>query len=87
MWVIDTSISPGQVNQIHPHRWPAFLYILSWSDFIRYELEGNIMFNSRKLLETISQSTAIWSEQLKPHALENICENNIHIISVEIKIQ
>lgn len=85
--VIDTLIPPGQVTQIHTHKWPASLYILSWSDFIRYDPEGNIMVDSRKLPETPSQSTAIWSGPLKPHALENIGEKDIHIISVEIKIQ
>lgn len=83
--VIDTLIPPGEVTNIHTHKWPASLYIISWSNFIRYDAEGNIIVDSRNLSQTPLPSTAIWSEALKPHALKNIGETDIHIISVEIK--
>lgn len=83
--VIDTLILPGQITKVHTHKWPASLYIISWSDFIRYDAEGSIMVDSRKLLETPSPTSALWSGPLKPHALENVGEKEIHIISVEIK--
>lgn len=83
--VIDTLIPPGEVTNIHTHKWPASLYIISWSDFIRYDAEGNVMVDSRKLSQAPLPSSAIWTEALKPHALENVGENDIHIISVEIK--
>jgi quercetin dioxygenase-like cupin family protein len=83
--VINTLIPPGEVTNIHTHKWPASLYIISWSNFIRYDAEGTVIVDSRKLSQTPLPSSAIWSEALKPHALENIGENDIHIISVEIK--
>lgn len=83
--VLDTFIPPGRVTNVHTHKWPDSLYVLSWSDFIRYDAEGNIMVDTQKLPETPSPSSAIWSGPLKPHALENIGESNIHIISVELK--
>jgi len=46
---------------------------------------GTVVVDSRKFSKTPLPSSAIWSEALKPHALENIDENDIHIISVEIK--
>lgn len=84
--VLDTLIPPGQITKVHTHKWPASLYIISWSDFIRYDAEGNIMVDSRMLPETPSPSSALWSGPLQPHALENIGEKDIHIISVEIKV-
>ncbi len=33
--VLDTLILPGEITKVHTHRFPASLYILSWSDFIR----------------------------------------------------
>jgi hypothetical protein len=83
--VIDTLIHPGEVTNVHTHKWPASLYIISWSNFIRYDAEGNIVVDARKLPKTPLSSSAIWSEPLRPHSLENIGENDIHIISVEIK--
>lgn len=83
--VIDTLILPGHITKVHTHKWPASLYIISWSDFIRYDAEGSIMVDSRKLPETPTSASALWSGPLKPHALENVGEKEIHIISVEIK--
>jgi hypothetical protein len=83
--VIDTLIHPGEVTNVHTHKWPASLYIISWSNFIRYDAEGNIVADSRKLTKTPLPSSAMWSEPLRPHSLENIGGNDIHIISVEIK--
>ena len=83
--VLDTLIPPGEITNVHTHKWPAVLYLLSWSDFIRYDGEGNIVLDSRKLSQTPISSSAIWSDPLSPHALENIGENTIHIINVEIK--
>jgi hypothetical protein len=83
--VIDTLIPPGEITAIHTHRWPASLYVLSWSDFIRYDDAGNIMFDSRSLPAPPAAGAALWSEPLTPHALKNIGDTNLHIISVEIK--
>lgn len=83
--VLDTLIAPGEITKVHTHRWPASLYVISWSDFIRHDAEGNVMLDSRTLLKTPSAATALWSEPLKPHSLENIGNTDIHIISVEIK--
>lgn len=83
--VIDTLIPPGETTNIHTHKWPASLYILSWSDFIRYDPAGNIIADSRNISQKPLPSSALWSDALPPHALKNIGEKDIHIISVEIK--
>jgi hypothetical protein len=83
--VIDTLILPGETTNVHTHKWPASLYIISWSDFIRYDEKANIVLDSRKLPKTPLSASTIWSDPLGPHALENIGSDPIHIISVEIK--
>lgn len=83
--VLDTSIAPGETTPIHTHRYPASLYILSWSDFIRYDDKGNILFDSRNLEKTPDISSVLWSKSLPPHALKNIGDKDIHVINFEIK--
>src|SRR4030095_11590552 len=83
--VIDTKIDPGEITKVHTHKWPASLYVLSWSDFIRYDDGGNMVLDSRNIPIPPSPSTALWSEALAPHALRNIGDKTLHIISVEIK--
>ena len=41
--VLDTRLGPGECSPVHTHQWPAVLYIQSWSDFIRYDPEGNVL--------------------------------------------
>jgi hypothetical protein len=83
--VLDTCISPGELTEIHTHQFPATLYIKSWSDFIRYNPEGNILFDSRTIDKPPIPTTAIWSNPLPPHQLENIGTGNLHVLTVEIK--
>lgn len=83
--VIDACIPPGEITEVHTHKWPASLYIISWSDFIRYDNDGNIVLDSRNLTKSPLSATALWSESLIPHALKNTGTKDLHIISVEIK--
>ena len=83
--VIDALIPPGEITEVHTHQWPASLYIISWSDFIRYDHDGNIILDSRGLPGVPETGSALWSEPLVPHALKNIGRSDIHIVSVEIK--
>lgn len=83
--MLDTNIAPGETTAVHTHQWPATLYIISWSDFIRYDAEGNILLDSRHLSSPPAKGAALWSQPLPSHALKNIGENDLHVISVEIK--
>ena len=83
--ILDTFIPPGSKTEIHTHRWPSTLYVLSWSDFIRYDKDGNTVFDSRNMSPAPAIRTTLRSEPLIPHALDNIGKSDIHIISIEIK--
>jgi hypothetical protein len=83
--VIDTCIPPGEITELHTHKWPAAYYILSWSDFLRYDDNGTILVDSRRFPEAPAPFTSLWSEPLTPHTLENIGDKDIHLISTEIK--
>ena len=83
--VLDSRIRPGDSTPVHTHRWPAVLYILGESDFVRLDPEGNVIFDSRKAESTSNVGKAIWSPPLTPHFVKNIGEGEIRVISVEIK--
>jgi hypothetical protein len=84
--VLDTIIQPGQTTPLHSHCWPAALYILGVSDFVRREEDGTVVFDSRNTAP-LTTGTAIWIPPLPPHTLENIGANEIRIIAVEMKKQ
>jgi len=83
--VLDTNIPSGEKTQLHTHRYPCSLYVLSWSDFVRYDSNNNVMVDSRTLAKIPSVGSALWSEPLIPHSLKNVGDKDLHVISVEIK--
>jgi hypothetical protein len=82
--VLDTFIPPGQTVPLHTHRWPSTLYVVSWSDFVRRDAEGNTVVDSRITGKVPAQS-AVWSGPLPPHTLQNVGDSELRVISVELK--
>lgn len=83
--VLDTRIAPGERTPIHTHRWPSALYVLSWSNFVRYDDKGKVLVESRTIEAFRVPPVVLWSAPLPPHSLENVGETELHIISVELK--
>src|SRR2546423_631345 len=83
--VIDANIPAGEITNVHTHRYPASLYFISCSDFIRYDADGNVLLDSRSLEKIPLPGTAMWSNPLPAHALKNIGDNDLHVICVETK--
>ena len=83
--IIYAFISPGDTTEIHTHKWPASLYILSWSDFVRYDKDYNVLLDSRSLSMESLSGKVIWSEPLTLHALKNVGNTDLHVIATEIK--
>jgi hypothetical protein len=83
--VLDTRIGPGEQTPVHTHRWPSVLYVLSWSDFIRCDAEGNLLLDSRTLESSPREGTTLWSAPLGPHSARNIGHQVLRVIAVELK--
>ena len=83
--VVETRIAPGETTEVHTHRWPGILYILSFGDFVRRNADGLVLVDTRKGGELPQPGTAIWSGSLSPHTLENVDTSEIHVIGVELK--
>jgi hypothetical protein len=83
--VLDTRIPAGDIVPVHTHRWPAIYYTIAPGDFIRRDVEGNVLFDSRSVPGMLSASAANFIECLPPHSVENVGPAEIHLISVELK--
>ena len=83
--VLDTRLAPGESTPVHAHRWPAALYVLSWSDFVRRNAEGEVILDSRELQMRANPGEAIWGSPLAPHFVTNVGTSLLHIIAIEIK--
>lgn len=85
MRVLDTRLEPGDRTPIHAHPWPATLYVLSWSDFVRHDPEGKVLVDSRGMTAKPTPGSALWSAPLPPHYVQNVGQTSLHILAVEIK--
>jgi len=83
--VLDTRLGSGERTAIHTHRWPATLYVMSWSDFLRRDADGNAIADSRDLERQPAPGDALWLPPLTPHSVENIGQSELRIIAVELK--
>lgn len=60
-------------------------YVLSFSDFIRFDYRGGILLDSRELSTKPQPGEAMWSSPLKPHTLRNLGQEYLRVIAVELK--
>jgi hypothetical protein len=83
--VLDTRIGPGETTPVHTHSWPGVLYVLTWSDFVRYDAEGRVLLDSRTLGSRPAAGTTLWSAPLGPHCAKNVGDKELRVIAIELK--
>lgn len=83
--VLETLLKPGEETRVHTHIWSGFLYIISWSDFIRYDEHRNVMMDSARMTKKPVPGTAIPAAPIPLHSLRNVGNANIHVILTEFK--
>jgi|SRR5450631_1814122 len=83
--VLQTLIPPGETTAVHTHRWPCVIHIVSASDFIHRDGQGNILADTRAAITR--QPGFVFSEPIPPHSIENVGNSDIRLILVELKDQ
>jgi hypothetical protein len=83
--VLETRIPVGETTPVHTHRWPSVYHVVSWSHFLRTDEQGRTMVDSRQVEALADPPNVMWSESLPPHALQNVGDADLILISVELK--
>jgi len=83
--VLDTRLAPGEQTPIHTHACSATLYVMSWSDFLRRDADGNVIVDSRTWEQPPAVGEALWLPALPPHSVENVGTTELRLIAVELK--
>jgi len=83
--VLEVRILPGELVAVHTHKWPASIYVVRQSDFLRRDHEGNLLFDSRTVGPPPKEPVTQWTPPLPPHSIENIGSIEILLISTEVK--
>jgi len=83
--VLEVRIPRGETVPVHTHRWPAVLHLQSWSEHVRRDETGKVIFDSREAGHPSEVSSAVWCEPLPPHSVENVGEAELLVVSIELK--
>jgi hypothetical protein len=83
--VLLTTIPTGAATPVHTHRWPSVEYVISTTDFIRRDRDGNVLLDTRTADSAPQASDVLWSEPFPPHSLENVGDTELRVVMVEIK--
>lgn len=83
--VLEVIIPPGAFVPVHTHRWSAVMQVISASDFVRRDQNGQVLLDTRTVPSTSAQPGAIWSPPLPPHSVENVGSREIRLFTVEVK--
>jgi len=83
--VLDGRVPPGATVPVHTHRWGGVLYILSTSDFVRRDPEGNVLMDTRESGAAPIVGSATWGAPLTPHTFENVGSQEFRTLTVEMK--
>jgi len=83
--VLDTAVGPGARTPLHAHQWPAALYVLSWSDFVRCNPDGNVLVDSRTMAARPEIGAALWASPIGPQDVQNVGPTELRIVAVEVK--
>ena len=83
--VLETRIGPGERTAVHSHPWPSALYVVTWSDFVRYDADGKVLVDSRTMASKPQPGTALWSPPVPTHYIQNVGTSELLVIAVELK--
>jgi mannose-6-phosphate isomerase-like protein (cupin superfamily) len=83
--VIQTQVPVGATTPLHTHRWASVEYVLSTTDFIRRDGNGDIVLDTRAAHARPGTLEVLWSGPRPPHSIENVGDTELRVLMVELK--
>ncbi|MGB5420376.1 hypothetical protein [Algibacter sp.] len=84
--VLEVTIAPGESENLHHHKWPSVIYFQEADEFIDKDVDGKIIFDSRKLKAPSKTPMTIWKDSEAAHSISNLSNTkSIKLIRVEVK--
>ena len=81
--IIETRIRSGETTPVHTHLAPTAQYVVSGSQFVRRDPDGNVLLDTRSDPAFVLPR-AMFSPGTPPHTLENTGPDDLVVIGVEL---
>jgi hypothetical protein len=82
--ILEVTVELGEKENLHDHRWPSILIIDSPAKKKEYTSDGQIISTDKPPAET-PLPLLVRMGPTKPHAIENLDTNVLHLYRVELK--
>jgi hypothetical protein len=83
--VLEVTMAPREVENLHHHRWPSVLYIMEAGHFIDRDADGTVIVDTRETGGLPPLPFTMWKDAEAPHAVESLSDGPIQLIRVELK--
>jgi quercetin dioxygenase-like cupin family protein len=83
--VLETHVPAGATTPVHTHRWPSVEYVISATDFIRRDGDGNVVLDTRSSDAGLHPGQALSAPPFPPHSLQNVGDRELRVVMVELK--
>src|ERR1019366_9083722 len=83
--VLDTVIRAGDTTPLHTHLAKHMMIVSSGSHFIRRDVDGTVLVDTRAMDPPFVVSPLLWSDGTPAHTLENTAVDEFRIRAIELK--
>ncbi|MCR9188388.1 MAG: hypothetical protein NXH96_06285 [Alteromonadaceae bacterium] len=84
--VFEVTLAPGELENLHHHRWPSVLHITEAGHFIDRNADGEVIFDSREMSGPLTLPLTMWKDPEAPHSVENLSTTQrLRLLRVELK--
>lgn len=83
--VVETIVRVGETTPLHTHVLPTVLYALSGSHFVRRDVNGVVIVDTRTIEPPFEMPRVQWSDGINEHTLENPGPDDLLVIGIELK--
>lgn len=84
--VLEVTLVPEEKEPLHHHKWPSVLYFQEAGDFMDYDKDGKVIFDSRELPEPLNFPLTMQKGPEAPHSVVNLSKTTpIRLIRMEMK--
>jgi len=84
--VLEVTLAPGELENLHHHRWPSVLYITEAGPFIDRNADGEVILDTREMDGPLPLPLTMWKDSEAPHSVENLSTTErIRLLRIELK--